>query len=76
MSEFAAELKKLSLNRKFGMHLDETLRDRLVCGLRSEGTQKKLLTEADLTFKRALEIAQSNETASVRARQLQSPRGA
>jgi len=76
VSEFAAELKKLSLNCKFGTHLDEALRDRLVCGLRSEGTQKKLLTEADLTFKRALEIAQSNETASVRARQLQSPRGA
>ena len=37
-------------------------------------TQKKLLTEADLTFKRALEIAQSNKTATARARQLQSPR--
>ena len=44
-----------------------------MCGLRSEATQKKLLTEADLTFKLALEIAQSNETASARAKQLQSP---
>ena len=36
VSEFAAELKKQSLNCKFETHLDEALRDRLVCGLRSE----------------------------------------
>ena len=45
VAEFAAELKKLNLNCKFGTYLDDTLRDRLVCGLRSEATQKKLLTE-------------------------------
>ena len=76
VSEFVAELKRLSLHCKFGAYLNEALRDRLVCGLRSEATQKKLLTESDLTFKRALEIAQSNETAAARARQLQSPRSA
>ena len=31
VSEFAAELKKLSLHCKFGAYLDEALRDRLVC---------------------------------------------
>ena len=41
----------VSLKCKFGAYLDDTLRDPLVCGLRSEATQKKLLTEADLTFR-------------------------
>ncbi len=36
--------------------------------------QKRLLTEAEFTFKKAVEIAQSNETASARAKQLQSPK--
>ncbi len=74
VSEFVADLKRLSLHCSFGAFLDEALRDRLVCGLRSEATQKRLLTEAELTFKKAVEIAQSNQTASARAKQLQSPR--
>ena len=66
----------MSMNCKFGTHLDDALRDRLVCGLRSEATQKKLLTEKDLTFKKALDIAQNNETASIHANKLQSPKTA
>ncbi len=58
VSEFVADLKRLSLHCSFGAYLDEALRDRLVCGLRSEATQKRLLTEAELTFKKAVEIAQ------------------
>ena len=60
IAEFAAELKKLSLNCKFSTYLDDALRDWLVCGLHSEATQKKLLTEKDLTFKKSLDVAQSN----------------
>ena len=52
IAEFAAELKKLCLNCKFSTYLDDVLRDRLMCGLRSKATQKKLLTEKDLTFRR------------------------
>ena len=44
----------------------------MVCGLCSKATQKKLLTENDLTLKKALDVAQ-NKMASVRAKQLQSP---
>lgn len=61
---YVAELIKLSEHCKFGAALDDTLRDRLVCGTRHEGIQKRLLTEAPLTFKRALEIAASMETAA------------
>ncbi len=37
------------------------IRDRLVSGVNSEGIQKKLLGERDLTYERALAIAQGSE---------------
>ena len=40
------------------------LRDRLVCGINDETTQRLLLAESRLTYKKALEIATSQETAS------------
>ena len=41
-----------------------------MCGLRSEATQKHLLSKSDLTLKRALEIAQSQEAAERNTQQL------
>ena len=52
-----AELRRLATNCKFGAYLDEAMRDRLVCGLRDEDAQKRLLSEEDLTFARATEMA-------------------
>lgn len=43
--------------------MDEALRDRLVCGLANNGTQKKLLAEKDLTLKKAVEVATAAEMA-------------
>ena len=63
VAEYEAELRRLAANCKFGDHLTQAIRDRLVCGLRSKGTQKRLLAEADLTLAKALEIAQSMEAA-------------
>ena len=40
------------------------LRDRLVCRINDETTQQLLLTESELTFAKALEIAANQETAS------------
>ena len=39
------------------------LRDRLVCGFRDTKIQRVLLSESDLTLKRALDLAQSTEAA-------------
>ena len=39
------------------------LRDRLVCGVNHAGIQKRLLTEKDLTFTKALDIAQALQAA-------------
>ena len=57
IAKYVAKLCKLTTNCDFGDYLKEGLRDRFICGLRSETTQKQLLTEAELTFQRAFEIA-------------------
>ena len=51
-------------------HLDDTLRDRFVCGLRSESIQKRLLSGKDLTIANALEKAQNMEAAHRNAQAL------
>lgn len=63
VAKYEAELQRLAANCKFGDHLSQAIWDCLVCGLRSEGTQKRLLAEADLTLAKALKIAQSMEAA-------------
>ena len=57
IANYMAELRKLSTHCEFGDHLNEALRDRLVCGMRDTDTQRKLLTMASLTLTNALEIA-------------------
>ena len=44
VAEYEAELRRLADNCKFGDHLTQSIQDRLVCGLRSENTQKRLQT--------------------------------
>ena len=43
VSQYVAELRKLSEHCDFGEFLNQALRDRLVCGLSSVATQRKLL---------------------------------
>jgi len=45
-----------------GTHLNEALRNRFVCGLRSKEAQKKLFTE-EHTFEKAVKIALGREAA-------------
>ena len=68
--ESIAELRRLATHYKFGGYLSEALRDMLVCGLKSESTQKRLLAETELTLAKAVEIAQSMEAADHNAQQL------
>lgn len=45
VSTYVAVLKKLSEHCQLGENLNDTLRDRFVCGLKHEHIQKRLLTE-------------------------------
>lgn len=69
MAQYVAVFRGFAVHCEFGGHLDDALRDRFVCGLKSEATQKRLLTETTLTFQRAVELAVSTETASREAHQ-------
>ena len=64
VAQFVAELQRLAALCEFGECLTEALRDHLVCGLRSEPAQRKLLGEGGaLTLQRAIELVQTMESA-------------
>ena len=54
VAEIVAELRQLTRDCKFKDHLDEALRDQFVCGIQNEATQKRLLSEPNLTSIRQL----------------------
>ena len=64
VNEFVAALRQLSEHCVYGEVLEDMLRDRLVVGIADDTIQRRLLTEKDLTFKRALELAQGMELAA------------
>lgn len=70
VADFVAALRKLSIHCKFATFLEEALRDRLVCGLRDETTQKRLLSEASLDLPGAIKIAQSIESAGQKVKEI------
>jgi hypothetical protein len=63
---FVAELQKIAEYCDF----KELLRDRIVCGIRDKNVQHlhRLLVETDLTFDKAMQLAQAAETAEKDAR--------
>ena len=58
---YMAELRRLSLHCRFDAYHDQALRDRLVCGLRNESTQRSLLVEAYLSLAKVMDIAQGRK---------------
>ena len=72
VAAYVADLRRLAEFCNFRTTLNKMIRDRLVCGVNRESIQKKLLAEKDLTFERALAIAQGLEEAD---RNLQEMRG-
>ena len=65
------ELRRLAKTCHFGQFLNDALRDQLVCGLIATNTQKRPLSEANLTAERALEISQAMETVEKGGHRLQ-----
>ena len=56
VTEFLAELRRLSIHCGFGALLNQALRDKLLCGLLDEGTKRKLLAEKNLDLKNTVQI--------------------
>ena len=64
ITSYMASLQKLARYCDFGPQLDDALGDQLVCGLSSSAIQKRLLSEAKLDCKKAVEIAIAMEAAA------------
>ena len=56
-----ADLHCLATHCKFEGYLEEALQDRLICGLKNEGVQNRLLAYSNLTLVKATEVTQSME---------------
>ena len=67
MADYAAALKQCSERCEFGGFLEQALRDRFVCELLNRQIQKRLLTETELTWKKALDTAIAMESAENQA---------
>ena len=67
IAQYVAALRRLVIHCEFSEYLEDALRDHFVCGIRSESIQCSLLTEKDLSFARATELAQGMEAAKKNA---------
>ena len=72
VAEYVAELRRLATTCNFGTFLEDALRDRLVCGLRSESARRRLLADADgeISLTKAIQHAQRDEQAEQNSRAL------
>ena len=71
VAQYLAALRKLAEKCDFRDFLNQVLRDKLVCRLRNENIQTKLLAETDLTLQCAFEAAQGKEATQHQASELQ-----
>ena len=67
LSDYIAELRKLTEHCDFGDFLSDALREKFVCGLHRQSIRKRLLAERKLTLQGAIEIAQSLEEAETQS---------
>ncbi|CAC5366946.1 unnamed protein product [Mytilus coruscus] len=63
VSQFVAELRQISEHCDYKATLD----DRLVCGIKVDRIQRRLLAEPGLTFKKAMEVATAMDMAAKNA---------
>ena len=65
ITEYLAELRKLTLNCHFKDFLDQALRDYFVSGFQINSIWRRLLAERKLTLKSAIELAKTMENADL-----------
>ena len=74
IATYVAELKKLSGHCGFGDTLNDMMRDRVVCGINDVRMQRRLLSEPELTYKKAFDLAQAMESAEKYTQSLRLPK--
>ena len=63
ITTYVAALRYLAIDCEFGDSLNVMLRDRLICGINDPHIQRRLLSEAELDFDKALKTALAMEMA-------------
>ena len=58
---YITTLRALTETCKFGSVKDDLIRNRVICGVRDKGIQRKLLQECGLTLSQCVDICQANE---------------
>ncbi len=71
-ADYVAELRKLVSTCEYNSALETMIRDRVVCGVRSETVRRRLLGEADLKLETAIQIAEATEDAERQCREISS----
>nr|XP_042912168.1 uncharacterized protein LOC122272488 [Parasteatoda tepidariorum] len=70
VNAYVTELRKLAEDCNFGETLSERLRDQLVCGIRDEEVQRRLLAESKLTLENAISVAVASEVAASQSKHI------
>ena len=76
VANYVAALRELAKHCDYKDTLQDMLRDRLVCGVMHKGITNRLLNEKNLTYEKAMELAQAMESAEKDTRHLQSTQSA
>ena len=76
MSTYVSELRGLAEDCNYGPALDDILCDRMVCGINDASIEHRLISEQDLTFKKAHTLALGMEMAGRNVQALQRSVGA
>lgn len=67
---YVGSLRVLAKSCNFGELHDSLIRDRIVLGIRSENTRRKLLCATELTLQRCINICRAEESTDVRAKEI------
>ena len=74
VAAYVADLRRIAEHCEFGATLKKMLWDRLMHGINDERIREKLLQEKDLTYEKAISIAQGLETASHNLKEMKVPK--
>ncbi|PFX13659.1 hypothetical protein AWC38_SpisGene22240 [Stylophora pistillata] len=65
IDSYVAALRTLARTCNYGALLDSLIRDRMVVGIKDNGTRKQLLQEAKLTLNKCIDICHTSEATAV-----------
>ena len=72
VEQYVTALRSLASTCEFGNLKDDMIRDKIVCGIRSDSIRTKLLQESKLTLERCISLARSAETSKTQVKEITS----